>query len=289
MHPTASPHHTASKPCHTLLTPAAVPAFVCTHSETHTHTRSDAPSYTLRWHYKFSVFIHRCTHDRTQLTIQSLFLAYMAHTWQPNQRGESAFSLSLCLYMSQRAKWDYCNPAWPQDRGNPNGVYFISSLHYFYPFSLFLLFGFSHFTPSFFHVPCPLYFALLPMLLPFYTFHIFIYKHTLKKKKKFSCWLYWQKSWQWILVWRLCFLTYCFLFLCLDDIVQKDDTPMYAAQIGSELQKQFAILPGWFDIIHMHKVAVNYFKTYITFSSFWYVKNMRVNPALWISLSMSVT
>ncbi|XP_025759185.1 guanine nucleotide exchange factor DBS isoform X2 [Oreochromis niloticus] len=29
-----------------------------------------------------------------------------------------------------------------------------------------------------------------------------------------------------------------------DDIVQKDDTPMYAAQIGSELQKQFAILPG---------------------------------------------
>uniref|UniRef100_A0A3B4GH35 MCF.2 cell line derived transforming sequence like n=1 Tax=Pundamilia nyererei TaxID=303518 RepID=A0A3B4GH35_9CICH len=33
-------------------------------------------------------------------------------------------------------------------------------------------------------------------------------------------------------------------FLCLDDIVQKDDTPMYAAQIGSELQKQFAILPG---------------------------------------------
>lgn len=25
---------------------------------------------------------------------------------------------------------------------------------------------------------------------------------------------------------------------------------MYAAQIGSELQKQFAILPGWFDIIH---------------------------------------
>lgn len=183
MHLTASPHHTASKPCHTLLTPAAVPAFVCTHSETHTHTRSDAPSYTLRWHYKFSVFIHRCTHDRTQLTIQSLFLAYMAHTWQPNQRGESAFSLSLCLYMSQRAKWDYCNPAWPQDRGNPNGVYFISSLHYFYPFLLFLLFGFSHFTPSFFHVPCPLYFALLPMLLPFYTFHIFIYKHTLKKKK----------------------------------------------------------------------------------------------------------
>lgn len=61
---------------------------------------------------------------------------------------------------------------------------------------------------------------------------------------------------------------------------------MYAAQIGSELQKQFAILPGWFDIIHMHKVAVNYFKTYITFSSFWYVKNMRVdtlNPLIHVS------
>ncbi|XP_030604773.1 guanine nucleotide exchange factor DBS isoform X2 [Archocentrus centrarchus] len=29
-----------------------------------------------------------------------------------------------------------------------------------------------------------------------------------------------------------------------DDIVQKDDTPRYAAEIGSELQKQFAILPG---------------------------------------------
>lgn len=37
------------------------------------------------------------------------------------------------------------------------------------------------------------------------------------------------------------------LFLCVDGIVQKDDTPLYAAEIGSELQKQFAILPGWFD------------------------------------------
>ncbi|XP_030604764.1 guanine nucleotide exchange factor DBS isoform X1 [Archocentrus centrarchus] len=34
------------------------------------------------------------------------------------------------------------------------------------------------------------------------------------------------------------------LKMLTDDIVQKDDTPRYAAEIGSELQKQFAILPG---------------------------------------------
>lgn len=32
-----------------------------------------------------------------------------------------------------------------------------------------------------------------------------------------------------------------------DDILQSEGGPLYAAEIGSELQKQFAILPGWFD------------------------------------------
>lgn len=31
----------------------------------------------------------------------------------------------------------------------------------------------------------------------------------------------------------------------LDDILQREDGPLCAAEIGSELQKQFAILPGW--------------------------------------------
>ena len=37
------------------------------------------------------------------------------------------------------------------------------------------------------------------------------------------------------------------LSLSLDDILQREDGPLCAAEIGSELQKQFAILPGWFD------------------------------------------
>lgn len=178
----------------------------------------------------------------------------------------------------------------PDHRTEEIQMVFTSSPVYI-TFTLFHSFSFLDFLillPPFFTCPALFISPYFPCSSPF-TPSTYLYINTLKNKKKFSCWLYWQKSWQWILVWRLCFLTYCFLFLCLDDIVQKDDTPMYAAQIGSELQKQFAILPGWFDIIHMHKVAVNYFKTYITFSSFWYVKNMRVDPALWISLYMSVT
>lgn len=35
-----------------------------------------------------------------------------------------------------------------------------------------------------------------------------------------------------------------YLFLS-DDIMQRDNGPLCAAEIGSELQKQFAILPGW--------------------------------------------
>ena len=42
------------------------------------------------------------------------------------------------------------------------------------------------------------------------------------------------------------------IFLCLflsDDIMHGEDGPLCAAEIGSELQKQFAILPGWFDAV----------------------------------------
>lgn len=35
------------------------------------------------------------------------------------------------------------------------------------------------------------------------------------------------------------------LFFPSDDIIQRDKGPQCAAEIGSELQKQFAILPGW--------------------------------------------
>lgn len=35
------------------------------------------------------------------------------------------------------------------------------------------------------------------------------------------------------------------LFFPSDDIMQRDNGPLCAAEIGSELQKQFAILPGW--------------------------------------------
>lgn len=37
--------------------------------------------------------------------------------------------------------------------------------------------------------------------------------------------------------------SYVSIFL-LDDIVQADSRPLCAAEIGSELQKRFAILPG---------------------------------------------
>lgn len=123
------PYHTAWKPCHTSLTPVSVPAFVFMHRHTHA-LDSDAPLHTLKWrkHKKFSVFIHRCTHDRTQLTI--LFLVFGIHGSHMATKWvwESAFSsisIFLCLYTSEKAKWDYCNPAWPGRRGNPNAVYFI--------------------------------------------------------------------------------------------------------------------------------------------------------------------
>lgn len=191
-----------------------------------------------------------------------VFLACTGHTWQLNRRwwlvrgwgwGGSFFSISLCPCMSRRPKWDYCNPAWPQSRGNPNGVYFIPSLFYFYPFlsfPFFWIFSFIH----------PLYFALLPTLLPLFhlkDFQIFNKKHQMspnclnwgyKHIKKCSAVGYeGQKGLHRMPVWRLWFLMYRSLFLCVDGIVQKDDTPLYAAEIGSELQKQFAILPGWFD------------------------------------------
>ena len=51
------------------------------------------------------------------------------HVWVlccPRMDGAEHLPLYLCLpvcvYMS---KWDYCNPAWPETRGNPNAVYFI--------------------------------------------------------------------------------------------------------------------------------------------------------------------
>lgn len=57
-------------------------------------------------------------------------------------------------------------------------------------------------------------------------------------------------------------------FFCSDDILRKEDGPLLAAQIGSELQKQFAILPGWFDSLPMqnHKTSQNILgKSYLQF------------------------
>lgn len=58
---------------------------------------------------------------------------------------------------------------------------------------------------------------------------------------------------EWVLA-CLCLLWYN-MFLCLfslspDDIMQRENGLLCAAEIGSELQKQFAFLPGWswFDI-----------------------------------------
>lgn len=43
---------------------------------------------------------------------------------------------------------------------------------------------------------------------------------------------------------------YLFIALSPDDILLREDGPL-CAEIGSELQKQFAILPGWFDFFFL--------------------------------------
>lgn len=133
-----------------------------------------------------------------------------------------------------------------------------------------------------------------PCSSPCYTFHIyiFIYKHTYKKiqlliilvkeskldfglETLFSNILFsvslsrWHRAKRW------------YSYVCSTNRLWTPETVCHPARLVWYYTHSGCCI--------VHKAAVNYFKTYITFSSFWYVKNMWVDRALWISLYMSVT
>lgn len=145
----------------TPLTPVSAPASVYMHKH-----NVQFPVMLLCTHwcdvktFKILSFHHRCRHNRTQLTM--LFLVFgmhgshMATKWVGGRILFLYLYISLSLHVSERAKWDYCNPAWPERGGNPNAVYsiplvslprFLSSPP-FLPFSLYVLFPLSSLFPS---------------------------------------------------------------------------------------------------------------------------------------------
>lgn len=120
-------YHTAWKPCHTSLAPVSAPAFVYMHKHTCTWQWCSFP-HTEMTNIKNSQFSSRM--HMWSCTINNS-LPCVWHTWftHGNRMGEGRMLFSpsryFSLYMCERAKWDYCNPAWPERRGNPNAVYFI--------------------------------------------------------------------------------------------------------------------------------------------------------------------
>lgn len=53
--------------------------------------------------------------------------------------------------------------------------------------------------------------------------------------------------------------------------MQRDNGPLCAAEIGSELQKQFAILPGWLLQQYWTNASTNVFESYQLPRRGWFV------------------